>query len=87
MWLFSILPNQHGQVLTEAEAVLVVVVTLAGEAASAALSVAALMPGQLFTVAAFEQRRLSGVHTLPALVSAGQVPRLDTIMVDLEWQL
>jgi hypothetical protein len=76
VWLFSILPSQHGQVLTEAAAVLVVVATLAGEAASAALS-----------VAAFEQRRLSGVHTLPAEVSAGQVPRLDTIMVDLEWQL
>jgi hypothetical protein len=59
--------------------------TLAAAAASAALPVAALWRGQPFTVAAFEERQLSGVHTLAA--SADQVSRLESIMPDLECQL
>jgi hypothetical protein len=47
-------------------AVLVAAVTLvAVGAVSAALPVAALVPRQLSTGAAFEQHRLSGVHTSP----------------------
>ena len=61
--------------------------TLAVASASAALLVAALARRQPFTVAAFEQRQPSGVHTLPAEVSADQVPRLDSIMPALECQL
>ena len=60
----------------EAEVALVVAATL--------VVAAALALRQPFTVAAFEQRRLSGVHTLPAEVSANQTPRLDSIMVALE---
>ena len=66
---------------------LVGAVASAVEAASVALPLAALVPGQHFTVVAFEQRRLRGVHTLPAEVSAAQVPRLDSIMADLQCQL
>jgi hypothetical protein len=73
VWLFSVLPNQHGQVLTEAEAVLVAAATLAVAAVVAALLAGALVRRQPFTVAAFAQRQPSGVHTLPAEVSAGLV--------------
>jgi hypothetical protein len=45
-------------------------VILAG-AILAASPVVALAPRQLSTAVAFEQHRLSGVHTLPAEVSAG----------------
>jgi hypothetical protein len=62
-------------------------VGLVAAAVAAALLVAALGLRQPFTVAAFEQRRLFGVHTLPAEVSADQVPRLDSIMAALECQL
>jgi len=55
-------------------------------AASAALLAAALALRQPSPVAAFEQRRLSEVHTLPAEVSADQVRRLDSIMAVLECQ-
>jgi hypothetical protein len=75
--------NQHGQVLTVVEAVLVAAATLA----VAALLEAALAPHQPFTVADFEQGRLFGVHTLPGEVSAGQLPRLDSIMAALECPL
>jgi len=70
-----------------AEAVLVAVATLAVAAASAALLAAALALRQPSPVAAFEQRRLSEVHTLPAEVSADQVRHLDSIMAVLECQL
>jgi hypothetical protein len=64
--------NQHGQALAVAAAVLVAAATLEMVAVSAALLVAALALRQPFTVAAFEQRRLSAaaVHTLLAEVSA-----------------
>jgi len=65
--LFLVLPNQHGQVLAEAA---VAAATLAVAAVSAALLVAALVLRQPFTAAVFNQRRLSGVHTLPAEMSA-----------------
>jgi hypothetical protein len=68
----------------EAEAVLVAEATLAVAAVSAALLAAALALRQRFTVAAFEQRRLFGVHTLRGEVSADQLPRLDSIMAALE---
>jgi len=71
----------------EGEAVLVAAANLAVAAVAAALLAAALALRQRFTVAAFEQRQLSGVHTLPAEVSADQVPRLDSIMAALECQL
>jgi hypothetical protein len=71
----------------EGEAVLVAAATLAVAAVEAALLAAALARRQPFTVAAFEQRQPSGVHTLPAEVSADQVPRLDSIMAALECQL
>ena len=48
-----------------------------------ALLAEALAPRQLSTVAAFEQHQLSGVHTIPAEVSADQLPHLDRIMVVL----
>jgi hypothetical protein len=64
--------NQHGQALTAVEVVLVAEATLAVAVSAALLA------------AAFGQRRLSGVHTLPAEVSADQVPRLDSIMAALE---
>ena len=48
-----------------------------------AISVAALAPRQPSTVAAFEQRQLSGVHIIPAEVSADQVSHLDRIMAVL----
>jgi len=56
---------------------LVVAATLA----AAALLVVVLAPRLVSTVAAFEQHRLSGVHTLPAEVLADQVSHLDSIMV------
>ena len=56
-----VLINQRGQVLATAEAVLLEVATLA-----VVSLVAAPALRQLFTVAAFEEHRLSGVHTLPA---------------------
>jgi len=87
-----VLPNQHGQVLTGAEAVLVAVATLAAAAVAAALLAAALLaaalvPRQPFTVAAFEQRHLSRVHTLPAEVSADQVAYRTSTTVAEECQL
>jgi len=54
----------------EAEVALVAAATLAAAAVPAALLVAALALRQPLTVAAFEQRLLSGVHTLPGEVSA-----------------
>jgi len=57
------------------------VATLAVAAVSAASLVGALALRQPSTVAAFEQHRLSGVHTLPAEVLADQVSHLDPIMV------
>jgi hypothetical protein len=54
----------------EAQVVLVAAATLAAAAVSAALLVAVLGLRQPLRVAAFEQRQLSGVHTLPAEVSA-----------------
>jgi hypothetical protein len=79
--LFLVLLNQRGQVLAEAEAVLVAAVaTSAAAGVSGALLVAALGLRQLSTVAAFEEHRLSGGHTLAAEVSADRVPRLDSIM-------
>jgi len=74
--------NQHGQVLTAGEVVLVAEATLAA-AVSAALLAAALALRQPLA-AAFGQRRLSRVHTLPAEVSADQVSRLNSIMAALE---
>jgi len=65
VWLFSVLLNQHGQFPTEAEVALVAAATLAVAAVSAALVLR-----QPFTAAVFKQRRLSGVHTLPAEMSA-----------------
>jgi hypothetical protein len=62
--------NQYGQVPVEAEVALVAAATLAVAAVSAALLAAALVLRQPFTAAVFEQRRLSGVHTFPAEVSA-----------------
>jgi hypothetical protein len=70
--------NQHGQVLTAGEVVLVAAATLA-----AALLAGALALRQPLA-APFGQRRLSAVHTLPAEVSADQVQRLDSIMAALE---
>ena len=57
--------------------------TLAVAAVPGALLVEGLAPRQLSTVAAFEQHRLSRVHTIPAEVSADQVSHLDRIMVVL----
>jgi hypothetical protein len=74
--------NQHGQVL--AEAVSVAEVTLAAGAVSAPLLAVARALRQPFPVAAFEQRRLSGVHTSPVEVSADQVPRLHSFIAGLE---
>ena len=47
----------------------------------AAISAAALAPRQASMVVAFEQHRLSAVHTLPAEALAGQVPDPGSIMV------
>jgi len=66
VWLFSVLLNHHGQFPMEAEVALVAAATSAVAAVSAALVLR-----QPFTAAVCEQRRLSGVHTLPAEVSAG----------------
>jgi len=71
VWLFSVLLNQHGQFPMEAEVALVAPATSAVAVVSAALLAAALVLRQPFTAAVCEQRRLSGVHTLPAEVSAG----------------
>ena len=74
---------QLGRVLAGVEAadftaeVLLAVVALA----VAAISAAALAPRQASMVVAFEQHRLSAVHTLPAEALADQVPHLDSIMV------
>jgi len=73
---------QLQQVLAAAESGLVVAATLAVAAGPGALLVAVLAPRRLST-AAFEQHRLSGVHTLPAEVLADQVSHLDSIMVIL----
>jgi hypothetical protein len=86
-----VLLNQRGQV--PAQAVLVAVGTLVAVVAtsvavvatsaagvSGALLEAALGLRQLSTVAAFEEHRLSRVHTLAAEVSADQVLHLDSIM-------
>jgi len=73
------LPNQHGQVLAEAE---VAAATSEVAAVSADLLVVALAPRQPSTVAAF-QHRLSAVHTLPAEVLADQMSRLVPTMVVL----
>jgi len=77
--------SQHGQVLAEAEVILVVGTTLVVEAVSAALLVAGLAPRQLSMVAAFEGRQLFGGHTLTAEVWAHQVPRRDFITVVVAW--
>ena len=66
-----------------AASVLVEAATLAVAAVPGALLAEALAPRQLSTVAAFEQHRLSGVHIIPAEVSADQVSHLDRIMVVL----
>lgn len=71
----------------EAEEVLVAEATLAVAAVAGALLAAALALRQAFTVAAFEQPRLSGVHTFPVEVSADQLPHLDSTMAALEWPL
>jgi len=71
----------------QAEAVLVAEATLAVAAVSAALLEAALALRQPFTVAAFEQRRLFGVRTLPAEVSPARLPRRTSTMVAEECQL
>jgi hypothetical protein len=57
--------------------------TLVAAAALGALLAAALAPRQPSTVAAFEQHRLSGAHTLPAEVLVDQASHLDPIMVVL----
>jgi hypothetical protein len=57
-------------VVVSMEEVSEVAVSTAVAAESAALLVAALALRQPLTVAAFEQRRPSGVHTLPGEVSA-----------------
>jgi hypothetical protein len=69
----------------EAEEVLVAVVAVA--AVSAALRAVALALRQPFTVAVFEQRRLFGVHTLPAEVSPARLPRRTSTTVAVECQL
>jgi len=74
------LPNQHGQVLAEAE---VAAAISEVAAVSADLLVVALAPRQPSTVAAFQQHRLSAVHTLPAEVLADQMSRLVPTMVVL----
>jgi hypothetical protein len=71
----------------EAEVALVAGATLAVAAVSAALLAAALALRQPFTVAAFEQRRLFGVHTLPAEVSPARLPRRTSTTVAVECQL
>jgi len=75
---------QLQQVLAAAVSVLVVeAATLAVAAVQGALLAEALAPRQVSTVAAFEQHQLSGVHIIPAEVSADQVSHLDRIMVVL----
>jgi hypothetical protein len=66
-----------------AEEVLVAEATLA----VAALLAAALALRQPFTVAAFEQRRLFEVRTLPAEVSPARLPRRTSTTVAEECQL
>jgi hypothetical protein len=79
--LFLVLPNQHGQVLAEEEAVLVVAGTLV--VADVLGGLPAVGPGllQLSTVAAFEEHPLSGGLTLLEEVWRDQVPRLGSITV------
>jgi hypothetical protein len=76
-----VLLNQHGQVLAE-EAVLVVAGTLAVADVSGALLVVALARRQLSMVAASEERRLSGDHTLAVERSADQALQLDSTMAE-----
>jgi hypothetical protein len=75
----------------EAEEALAVAVVAAAFLAAATLAAATLAAAlalrQPFTVAALEQRQLSEVHTLPAEVSADQLPRLDPTIAALECQL
>jgi len=78
-----VLVSRRGQVLAAAEAVFPARVALAVAAMSVATPVAALARRQLSTVGAFEQRPLSGEHTLPAEVSADQVQHTNSIMVVL----
>ena len=78
MSLFLVLPNQHGQVLAEAA---VAAATLEVAAVSAELLVAALVPPRPSTVAAFEEHRLSGEHTLLVEVSADQLSHLAFMVV------
>jgi hypothetical protein len=52
-------------------AVVSVAATLAAAAVAAALLPAGLVPRQPFPVVLFQQRQLSGVHTLRAELSAG----------------
>ena len=58
--------------------------TSAVAAVSGALLAAAPVLRQFSRVAAFEQHRLSGGHTLPVEVSADQVLHLDLTMAALE---
>jgi len=76
-----VLVSRRGQVLAAAETAFLAAAALAVAAMSAATPVAALARRQLSTVGAFEQRPLSGEHTLPAEVSADQVQHLNSIMV------
>jgi len=69
--------KKNGQVLAEAEEVTVEVERWV----VAGVWEVALAPRQLSMVAAFEQHRLSGGHTMAAEVSADQVSHLDIIMV------
>jgi hypothetical protein len=75
--LLLVLVSQRGQVLAAAEAVSAAADALAVEV----ILVAALAQHQLSPAVAFEQHRLSAVHTLPAEALADQVRRLDSIMV------
>jgi hypothetical protein len=66
---------------------LVAAATLAVAAVSTALLAVARALPQPSTVAAFEQRRLSGVRILRVEVSADQLPRLDSIITALGYLL
>jgi hypothetical protein len=65
-----VLVSQHGQVRASAESGLLAAATLAVAAGSGATLVAAPVPRQPFTVVAFEEDRLSGVHILSAEAQA-----------------
>jgi hypothetical protein len=77
--LFLVLLNQHGQVLAEEEAVLIVAGTLVVAGVLGGLPAAGPELRQLSKVAAFEERRLSGGLTLLEEVWRDQVPRLGSI--------